>query len=144
MRFLSALGAHFLLFGSLLSFVGCSPSGTDSKPKSNEEQGEQATLEGEKQNSTNMGSAEGRLPLDLSLPDQGQFHDDDAVEIENSDLSDSGENAPLLPDMFKHQVAEEKPSSASIGGRLVLDEAVEEYTMDAVLGAEVTLEVKTN
>jgi len=74
--------------------------------------------------------------LDLSLPLDD--HQDDQL----SDMN--GEHKARLPDLFSPLEIKEKTSRASIGGRLLMDENNPNYTMDAVLGAEVSLELKTH
>lgn len=79
--------------------------------------------------------------LDLSLP---ELNDQDFDEDFNSNLDGQQENA--LPDLFsiRQKDSTSKDSRASIGGRLLIDEQNPNYTMDAVLGAEVSLELKTH
>lgn len=84
-------------------------------------------------------------PLDLTIPD---------IEYEDTIVLDEGQ--PLtLPDMFSDQAkkpyVKEKPSASFSGGLLMDDEeleSMEEYRLrdvkDAVRGAEVSLEFKTN
>ena len=74
--------------------------------------------------------------LDLSLPLDDQL--DDQLSAMDS------EHKTRLPDLFSPLETKEKTSRASIGGRLLMDENNPNYTMDAVLGAEVSLELKTH
>ncbi len=80
----------------------------------------------------------GRQSLDLSLP-----HMDAGVFDPNISISDS-EQDNRLPDLFASPEKKEKDARASIGGRLLMDEDNPNYTMDAVLGAELSLELKTH
>lgn len=85
-----------------------------------------------------------RKPLNLTIPD---------VAIEGTMVMDNGTSL-TLPNLFAEQekpFVKEKPS-ASFGGRILMDDAelegMQEYRLkdvgDAVLGAEVSLEFKTN
>ncbi len=74
--------------------------------------------------------------LDLSLP---------LESVSNEQLSGmDADHEKRLPDLFSPVESKEKASRASIGGRLLMDENNPNYTMDAVLGAEVSLELKTH
>jgi hypothetical protein len=76
--------------------------------------------------------------LDLSLPELNE----PSFDTLTGPLEKHAENT--LPDLFNPNEVEEKPSRASLGGRLLMDEDNPNYTMDAVLGAEVSLEFKTH
>jgi len=74
------------------------------------------------------------MPLDLSIPEQNNEH----LPM------GEGFSAELLPDLFSDaEKTEQEAGKTSFGGRLVLDEDSEEYSMDSVRGAELTLEVLT-
>lgn len=75
------------------------------------------------------------LPLDLTIPDQ---------ELD-TEAPEQGQSTTLLPDLFSQQAGPDASSTSrtSVGGRLVLDEDNPDYSMEAVRGAEVTLEVLT-
>lgn len=84
-------------------------------------------------------------PLNLSIPD---------IEYEGTMALDEGKKINF-PDMFSEQVNKpsiKEESGASFGGRLLMDEAemegMQEYRFndvkDAIRGAEVSLEYKTN
>jgi len=76
------------------------------------------------------------MPLDPTIPDQ--------VIIEQNEHHQSGAADALLPDLFSQKGANQSQQSrTSVGGRLVLDEDNPDYSMEAVKGAEVTLEVLT-
>jgi len=76
------------------------------------------------------------MPLDLTIPDQ--------VITEQNEHLQSGAAATLLPDLFSPKGASQSQQNrTSVGGRLVLDEDNPDYSMEAVKGAEVTLEVLT-
>lgn len=76
--------------------------------------------------------------LDLSLPEL----DEGAFDVLNEPLEKYAENS--LPDLFGSNEIEEKPARASFAGRLLMDDNNPNYTMDAVLGLEVSLEFKTH
>jgi hypothetical protein len=82
--------------------------------------------------------------LDLSLPDldEGDFSSDFNPQL--GSIAEQHENS--LPDLFSAPDKSNKAndSRASIGGRLLIDEQNPNYTMDSVLGAEVSLELKTH
>ncbi len=82
--------------------------------------------------------------LDLSLPElsDNEFGNDFNGELEVF----AGQQENTLPDLFSapKNTSNSKGSRASIGGRLLLDEQNPNYTMDSVLGAEVSLELKTH
>lgn len=83
------------------------------------------------------------LNLDLSLPYDGldPFEDTDAPAAQLS----RNKYDNTLPDLFSDPIeSNNKDSRTSIGGRLLLDEDNPNYTMDAVLGAEVSVELKTH
>lgn len=74
------------------------------------------------------------MPLDLSIPEQNNDH-----LLDGEDLS-----TDLLPDLFSGvEKAGPEAGRTSFGGRLVLDEETEEYSMESVRGAELTVEVLT-
>ena len=73
-------------------------------------------------------------PLDLTIPDQQLSVDEQEHHAEGA----------LLPDLFSQQGnSASQQSRTSVGGRLVLDENNPDYSMEAVKGAEVTVEVLT-
>jgi len=80
----------------------------------------------------------GQQSLDLSLPELVE----EPFEIDSSSLVSEPEST--LPDLFATPESKEKDSRASIGGRLLMDDQNPNYSMDAVLGAEVSLELKTH
>lgn len=82
--------------------------------------------------------------LDLSLPELDDNDFESGTNANFDSLADQQENT--LPDLFSapKEDAQTNGSRASIGGRLLMDEQNPNYTMDAVLGAEVSLELKTH
>lgn len=76
--------------------------------------------------------------LDLSLP----ALEDDLLEADAMRLL--SESNSTLPDLFATPDNKKESPRASIGGRLLMDEQNPTYTMDGVLGAEVSLELKVH
>lgn len=72
--------------------------------------------------------------LNLTIPD---LADDGAHKRFNIEYRNT------LPDLFTLPESKKKSERTSFGGRLLLDEQNPNYTMDAVLGAELSLELKT-
>jgi hypothetical protein len=88
--------------------------------------------------------------LNLTIPD---MEDDEMMDYSNMELNDT--QLLNFPDMFSEHTKEaftEKESTTSFGGRILMDEeeleGMEEYRLkdvrEAVRGAEVSLEFKTN
>ena len=90
------------------------------------------------QGSSDEPEVKGQQSLDLSLP----VYSYEAFDPTIDSLNDEPENT--LPDLFALPETKKKDSRTSIGGRLLMDEQNPNYTMDAVLGAEVSLELKTH
>lgn len=72
--------------------------------------------------------------LDLSLPDE---------DGSGGGASPFASEQDLLPDMFAYKPAEESEDTTAFGGRVVMDEEDEGYSLNSIRGAEITFEVKT-
>jgi len=105
--------------------------GAEEKESKNKDAAEDAALEGAAPLQQKRS-----VPLDLTIPDQ--------VITEQNEHQQSGAADALLPDLFSQKgSSQSQQSRTSVGGRLVLDEDNPDYSMQAVKGAEVTLEVLT-